>query len=344
MLTETVSTDLQNTEENVITISTMTPEEVVANWARENMISAGAVEKLFEEGFTSFEALKFLDDEDLSKVKIPRGQKKLILSCRTLTGGHIAEQTTMQPSTAGKGFTQTDTMEEVRAPRLESARNTADQSASRSGTHLPLTTSDSYVNGLLTQLARGQEQIQNEIPRDLATRQTLLSDNNISIVSGLPLSSSQNGPKTPETHSWKDPQIYLSSAANGKSAPTHYDIVYFVGGGVEEEIIVGGAGSHQVVLKSGPKKPRLENVSLALWTVANLAILYGESKLSGDAILDYLSYTTKICQLVQRYNLVSVLLYDREYRKLQCARNFNWDTDVPHLHSVYLQPWIPRPK
>ena len=83
-------------------------------------------------------------------------------------------------------------MEEVRAPRLKSARNTADQSASRGvshegqygGAHSPLTTSDSYVNGLLTQLARGQEQIQNEIPRDLATRQTLLSDNNISIVSG----------------------------------------------------------------------------------------------------------------------------------------------------------------
>ena len=115
---------------------------------------------------------------------------------------------------------------------------------------------------------------------------------------------------------------------------------------MEEEIIVGGAGSHQVVLKSGPRKPRLENVSLAQWTVANLAILYklhGESKLSGDAILDYLSYKTKIYQLVQRYNLVSVLFYDREYRKLQCARDFCWGTDVPHLHSVYLQPQIPCP-
>ena len=46
------------------------------------MISAGAVEKLFEEGFfTSLTALKLLDDADLSKVKILRGQKKLILSC-----------------------------------------------------------------------------------------------------------------------------------------------------------------------------------------------------------------------------------------------------------------------
>ena len=44
--------------------------------------------------------------------------------------------------------------------------------------------------------------------------------------------------------SWKDPQIYLSSAANGKSASVHYDIVDFVDGGIEEEIIVGGGGSH----------------------------------------------------------------------------------------------------
>ena len=198
MLTETVSTDLQNTEENVITISTRTPEELVANWGRENMISAGTVDKLFEEGFTSLEALKLVDDEDLSKVKIPRGQKKLTLSCvQTLTGGHTAERTTMKPPAAGKGITQTSVAEEERAPRLESARNTTDQSASRGVSHdgqyggalSPLSTSDSYVNGLLNQLARGQVQTQNEIPRDLATRQTLLSDNNISIVSGSPLSS-----------------------------------------------------------------------------------------------------------------------------------------------------------
>ena len=73
-------------------------------------------------------------------------------------------------------------MEEVRVPRLESAKNTTDQSALRGMSndrqygyaHLPLTTADSYINGLFNQLARRQ----NEIPRDLATRQTHLSNNN----------------------------------------------------------------------------------------------------------------------------------------------------------------------
>lgn len=347
MLPETASSDLSNTDENVITITTMTPEEVVTNWASQNMISAGAVDKLFEEGFTSLEALKLLDEEDLSKVKIPRGQKKLILACvRTLNGSQTPETVTE--------VTQTSATEERRAPLLESARKSTDQSASSNGSHggqdggaqSSQTTSDGYVQGLLNQLIRGQVQAQNGLPSDIPARQALLSDNSSSVVSGSVLSGGQNGPKVTEPQSWKDPQIYLSSAANGKSVSSHYDIVDFVGGGVEEEIIVGGAGSHQVVLKSGPKKPRLENVSLAQWTVANLAILYrlhGESKLSGDSILDYLSYTTKVCQLVQRYNLVSVLLYDREYRKLQCAHDFRWGTDVPHLHSVYLQPRIPRP-
>ena len=140
--------------------------------------------------------------------------------------------------------------------------------------------------------------------------------------------------------SWRDPQIYLQAAASGKSSPSYYDVTEFVTGNIEEEIVVGGNGSQQDILKSGPKKPKLESVTLAQWFVANLAILYrllGEGKLEVPNILDYLSYTTKICQLVQKFNLVSVLVYDREYRKLQATHGFRWGTDIPHLHSVHLQ-------
>ena len=95
------------------------------------------------------------------------------------------------------------------------------------------------------------------------------------------------------------------------------------------------------MIKSGPKKPRLENLTLRQWSVANLSILYkqvGDNKLSGRSLMDYLSYTTKVYQLVQRFNLVSALLYDREYRKLQSSMGFRWGTDVQHLHTLYLQP------
>lgn len=74
--------------------------------------------------------------------------------------------------------------------------------------------------------------------------------------------------------SWRDTQIYLAAASSGKSVPTCYAIADFVSSSVEEEIVVGSNGSHQVVLKSGPKKPKLENITFAQWSVANLAILY----------------------------------------------------------------------
>lgn len=55
--------------------------------------------------------------------------------------------------------------------------------------------------------------------------------------------------------------------------------------------------------------PRLESLSPSQWSIANMASLYklvGESKLQDPA----LSYITKVFQLVKKYSLVSVLLYD----------------------------------
>ena len=140
--------------------------------------------------------------------------------------------------------------------------------------------------------------------------------------------------------SWNDPQIHISSAS-GKSATNYLDICDFVQSSVEEEVVLGGQGDQQVIVKSGPRKPRLEGLTLCQWSVANLSILYklvGENKLAGNSLMDYLSYTTKVYQLVQRYSLVSVLLFDREYRKLQSSMGFRWGTDVQHLHTLFLQP------
>ena len=40
----------------------------------------------------------------------------------------------------------------------------------------------------------------------------------------------------------------------------------------------------------------------------------------------------------RNFDLPSVLLYDREYRKLQSAMKFRWGTDVRHLHNLHLVP------
>ena len=109
---------------------------------------------------------------------------------------------------------------------------------------------------------------------------------------------------------------------------------------LEEEAVIGGEGEQQIVIKSGPKKPKLENLTLLQWSIANLGILYklvGEGKLTGQSLMDYLSYTTKVYQLVQTCSLTSVLLYDREYQQLQANMGFRWGTDVQHLHTLHLQ-------
>ena len=148
------------------------------------------------------------------------------------------------------------------------------------------------------------------------------------------LASSNFDTNSPSQVSWNDPQIHLSAAA-GKSTSSYLDICDFAQTCVEEEVVLGSQGDQQIIVKSGPKKPRLENLTLCQWSVANLAILYklvGENKLQGSALMDYLSYTTKIYQLVQRYSLVSVLLYDREYRKLQASLN----SDGEWMFNIYL--------
>lgn len=58
--------------------------------------------------------------------------------------------------------------------------------------------------------------------------------------------------------SWNDPQIHIASAT-GKSAASYYDICDFVPQNVEEELIIGGNGDQTIVVKSGSKKPSLEN-------------------------------------------------------------------------------------
>ena len=144
----------------------------------------------------------------------------------------------------------------------------------------------------------------------------------------------------------KFPIDFRNVIASGRSNNVFFDIVEFVGRDtIEEEVVAGTVDGKQIVVKSG-SKPKLESVTLSQWSIANLAtIMYtlmGEGRLVGQGVVDYLSYTTKIYQLTQRYENASVYFYDREYRKLQAAHNFRWGTDIPHLHTMQLIPRLSR--
>ena len=116
---------------------------------------------------------------------------------------------------------------------------------------------------------------------------------------------------------WEDPQVHLVSSATGRSGNVHYDVVDFITkDAVEEEVVAGTQEGRQIIVKSGIK-PKLEAITLSQWSIANLAIMYkvlGEGKLGDEGVIDYLSYSTKIYQLTQRYENLSVyfmtLFYD----------------------------------
>ena len=143
--------------------------------------------------------------------------------------------------------------------------------------------------------------------------------------------------------SWRDPQVFLRQL--GKKPVVFYDIPDFVNGmgpsGSEEVVMESGPQGPQLVIKSGPTKPKLENISFIQWSMANIAVMHRlveDGKIvSMNHVLDYQSYTVRILQLAQRYTFSSVLLYDREYRRLQAESQFRWGTDLGHhLQSVTL--------
>ena len=107
----------------------------------------------------------------------------------------------------------------------------------------------------------------------------------------------------------------------------------------EEEIPVAGAGNSRVVIKTGPKRPKPENITPTQWFAANCVIMAHmiDQNVGSIQLKSYLSYVQKTSELGERYMWSSVMLYDQEYRKQQAAQEFPWGADIPHFHRVYLR-------
>lgn len=110
----------------------------------------------------------------------------------------------------------------------------------------------------------------------------------------------------------------------------------------DEEETLGNQGNAKIVVTYGPKKPKLETVTLPQWVIANTRIFYtllSQGKLANQATIQhYLTYTVKIMELSSKYDWKSILLYDNEFRNLQAVYNLPWSFDSNHLHTVMLQP------
>ena len=132
------------------------------------------------------------------------------------------------------------------------------------------------------------------------------------------------------------------SVANTKTQC--YNIVDFVDVtySAAERVLSAGTGPEEfeIVCRSGSRKPKLEGLTISQWSLANIAILYKmfeEGSIKLEEVFDYLSYTSHIYSLIGTHELVSVYLYDREYRRLQCTHKFRWGTAIGHLAPSYLR-------
>ena len=87
------------------------------------------------------------------------------------------------------------------------------------------------------------------------------------------------------------------------------------------------------------KDKSLDKVTWQQWGEANTLIM---SKLMSEGVqpLEYMSYTTMIHQLAQKYDWISVLRFDREYRKKQANTGKKWGSDMPLLRDVTLIPKV----
>ena len=327
-------------------------EKALREWATAQKVTSKTVDLLIKDGFNSMEAVDLLDCDDLLQSKIPRGQQKLLL--KALQKGPYLPNTSAtahgsgseaRPSGEGSGGRgeSSDGRGESSDGRGEASGGRGDGSGGRGestggeaaarqqGRDLGTASDDVYAQ-LMTEHMRSLQADDGRRNAQATTGQRRQGD--MAAAGG----QSMPGP-------WQDPQIHLLSAATGKSACAHYDVVDFIGKEtVEEEIVAGSHDGKHIVVKSGVK-PKIETITLSQWSIANLVILYkllGEGKLLDQGVIDYLSYTTKVYQLTQRYENVSVYLYDREYRKMQAAHNFRWGTDIPHLHTMQLTPRAPR--
>ena len=285
-------------------------DQEVSDWATKHKISQNVVKVLTGEGYDSLEAISLLTMDDVNDINAKPAQKGAIIprgQQKLLI--KAVQQMTGDVATPPEGAEKTTAVTQT--------------------VHLQgQTHDDPYVTAVSGLLQQQQQQQRQNI--------------------GMP----SNGGATPgmtqvqEQASWADPQVHLRMA--GKIDVTYYDITDYVNvSGARDRVLNEGPDGLQVVVKTGPAKPKLETLSQAQWSLANLAILdklVGEGALDKHGILDYLSHTAYMYRLMLTKDTASVFTYDREYRREQALHGYRWGTHALHLNDVHLLPKKTKPQ
>ena len=206
------------------TVMDLSDTDLVINYCLQNKVDKMAVDELLKRGYTSLKALQLIEAEDLSRLKIPRGQRRMIF--------HIAGalKETASSSMGSNDGTATKNTEDNQLP-------TEDQPATNSGTTTSGTTS-STTSGTSSPSTTTMTTAA-EVPRVNTTANGVypapLNDNadvyhSVIVINLIAQQNALQGLSTVENSgsvgalasplqpqvSWNDPQVHISSA--GKSA------------------------------------------------------------------------------------------------------------------------------
>ena len=91
-----------------------------------------------------------------------------------------------------------------------------------------------------------------------------------------------------------------------------------------------------VKAKVGPVRPKLEDVSVEEWNLANVRIMDELFDPPTPEVRNYWAYTARINMLFRRADKTSVLKYDRAYRIKQAEYNCPWGIEMKFLVDEYI--------
>ena len=146
-------------------------------------------------------------------------------------------------------------------------------------------------------------------------------------------------PRAPEPGDFSNPAVILG--LDGKQADYHDICDNVIGYTVEKERIPLAGSDGSLFYEAGPRRPKLHSITISQWGAANARImqrLIGEKALDLHGVACYNAYTAKIFGFAPRYVWETILIFDREYRKLQANYKFEWGRDVSSLSATHLIP------
>ncbi len=302
------------------------------DWALRFKLSRKTTGLLTTEECTSREALRLLGSADVMSMDLPLGQRKLLTAAveelKDDTAGTSRIGTVSKDS--GSGNNRASGLPETGTSSQEPSGQQG-VLAGEDGVLLPLDTVLRPLAAALQSNLQGEPRTAGDATPNAGYAGTTGSHvRGVQEVTLLP-SGATLGQPNPATY-LRQPTSSGKPLSLLKYLPASLNVS-------EHEIPIAESDGGRIVLKSGPKRPRPESLSPQQWFSANCRAIAEmiENQASTVDLLSYITYLVKTCDLADRFDWPSIMLYDAEYRELQARQGFPWGADMPHCQKVYLR-------